>query len=1064
MQIGRVKLTIRSVAAVAAVGLGVYVVAIWVFGLAWGLLLLGIGVAGTGAASLLLSVGIRHRLNQLLNELRQSRVRRSPVASTEPATAPGPSSEDLAVLRSEVEAAEDATLQRLRTTERHRHLELLRQARETSERRRLAIPDLVLVPEEQERQLLRTSDLFARDHYLRQAPEAAADPIGHYLEIGAARGIDPHPLFCGWWYVEQHPDALDRWRTPLGHFLGQGASAGADPHPIFRSAWYAERYLREGGPVPVLHFLQEGSAAGLDPNPYFSTQWYREQHRTWLRDGDEPLLHYLIEGAELDLDPGPDFSTAQARQRAGAVAFDPLSTFLDRWPLPQASRFASAVREADRQDPKRLEAALRWELILRDGLDEPDTFALYRILGNDLPPRHRTGQSLENLRFMLEHEPELAGCERWWVLNRIRDPDVERQMIRLLEEHERPYLRLSFDPDDYRHVPWRFDGLEPPGLIYRKEFESLDLKTQQRVMDHVYHHKNLYVMHNNGARNAALRHGRDRARWVLPWDGNCFMTASAWEELVAYVRGHRYLKYVTVPMARITENAQLLDPAARPPAEEEPQILFRSDALEEFDDQARYGRRPKVELFYRLGVPGLWDRWHHDFWDDLPESLSPEAGQYGQASWVARLFSGEHRLEGDIKDRGMRRVEAVREAIDQVDEQVTRQVFDAGRLFVMDEAVLEDQRERWTDGDPEMAEVVADLLERAKASLHNPTYSVTEKTTVAPSGDLHDYWHPAPYWWPDPKKRRGLPYIKKDGERVPGTLLWEPGSEKYDRSALQSMLDETYLCSLAGWFTGERDYYLRASELLRAWFVSPETRMNPHLKYAQVRRGHNNDQGTNFGIIETKDLAYLLDAVRILEREDVLAPPDREAFRQWLAEFRGWLEESPQGRDERASLNNHGTWYDVQVAAIDAYLDEVRQMIATFRRSSARIGQQFEPDGAQPEELNRTITQHYVCFNLQGWITLAAMANRLGQDLWNHRDHDGRGIGPSVDWLMWRVGQPWPFPQADPFDDERPLAMAHLVRDHIDELRAPPLLPPRSDLKRVFDVHDGIRPFWLLGA
>src|SRR5690554_5885680 len=35
---------------------------------------------------------------------------------------------------------------------------------------------------------------------------------------------------------------------------------------------------------------------------------------------------------------------------------------------------------------------------LPDGLPAEDSFVFYRIIGNDLHPRHRKGQSLENLR------------------------------------------------------------------------------------------------------------------------------------------------------------------------------------------------------------------------------------------------------------------------------------------------------------------------------------------------------------------------------------------------------------------------------------------------------------------------------------------------------------------------------------------------------------------------------------------------------------------------------------------------------------------------------------------
>jgi hypothetical protein len=65
---------------------------------------------------------------------------------------------------------------------------------------------------------------------------------------------------------------------------------------------------------------------------------------------------------------------------------------------------------------------------------------LYRVLGNDLPPRHEIGQTLSNLRFMLDNEPELEACEKRWVVNRIVDPEQEAAIIALLEERGQHYL------------------------------------------------------------------------------------------------------------------------------------------------------------------------------------------------------------------------------------------------------------------------------------------------------------------------------------------------------------------------------------------------------------------------------------------------------------------------------------------------------------------------------------------------------------------------------------------------------------------------------------------------
>ena len=120
-------------------------------------------------------------------------------------------------------------------------------------------------------------------------------------------------------------------------------------------------------------------------------------------------------------------------------------------------------------------------------------------------------------------------------------------------------------------------------------------------------------MNNNGARNFALRDGRGRARWVFPWDGNCFLTEKAIARIRTLVKEYNSARYLMVPMVRMLTNTLLLDSSFEPgphnghEANEEPQIIFRCDAKEEFNENMRYGRMPKVELLKRLSHPGPWD-------------------------------------------------------------------------------------------------------------------------------------------------------------------------------------------------------------------------------------------------------------------------------------------------------------------------------------------------------------------------------------------------------------------------------------------------------------------------
>jgi hypothetical protein len=293
---------------------------------------------------------------------------------------------------------------------------------------------------------------------------------------------------------------------------------------------------------------------------------------------------------------------------------------------------------------------------------EPDSFVLYRIVGNDLVPRHRKGQSRDNLQFILENEPELPDCEKRFLLNRIVDPKEEEAIIALLEARGLPYLRIPFSLDEYARQSWDMEGLPEPGYTFSKQYDELPEDFRLRLYKRLYRHKNNYLVNNNGARNAALEDGRRRAKWVLPWDGNCFLTAEAWEEIRSAVKARPWHPYVIVPMARVAEHSSLLGPGFRPPADQEPQILFRTDAGETFDEEYYYGRRPKVELLWRLGVPGPWDEWAIEPWDLPYPSYCEDAGAWQQAGWVARLPSGRPHLEAGLGSE-TKRLDARTEAV-----------------------------------------------------------------------------------------------------------------------------------------------------------------------------------------------------------------------------------------------------------------------------------------------------------------------------------------------------------------------------------------------------------------
>ncbi len=720
---------------------------------------------------------------------------------------------------------------------------------------------------------------------------------------------------------------------------------------------------------------------------------------------------------------------------------------------------------AERQSPPTDVAALKAEYYTK-GLDnEADTFVLYRILGNDLPPRHKAGQTLANLRFLLNHEPRFENCEKRWVVNRIVDPEQEKTILETLDQHDQAYFRIPFELDEYRLQEWDFDTFPRSDFFLNGGYEKMTEYSQQRAEAHVRRHKNRYAINNNGARNAALRDGRGRAKWVLPWDGNCFLTADAWAEIVNGILRAPYLKYFTVPMARTLDNSDLLQVDYQPEAADEPQILFRKDAAEEFDEQFPYGRRPKIELFHRLGVSGKWDRWGDDKWDLRRPLFSEEAGAFGSTGWVSRLFSGQEELEGsnivDMRSRGVARITAVNAMLDQLDQKAAKVIFDPSKLTAYDEDKILALKS--APASSPKGKVLSRLQQEADLALQRGPYSVVDKLSLPPSGDKHDYFNPAPYYWPNPNTPNGLPLVFKDGERIPGTGLYDPESDNFDRTRLQRLFDDTTVLALAWKATGELKYAEHAAQHIRHWFISEDSQMNPHLQYAQANPMDESESSGKSGLIEMKDLYFFLDAVRLLEQSGCFGKADRTSFNNWLTSYLDWLLTSDQGIAERKSRNNHGTCFDLQTASIAAYLGDQTLLQATFRTSRERLMTQFELDGTQPHELTRTQTAHYCCFNLQSWVNLANLAARCGDNLWQFEGSDGQGMAAGLNWLLsYQAKADWPFEQIERFDRDRFLPLFFAAREMCGSFADRDGAKPEQ-VKPLFFPHDGIKPFWMLG-
>ena len=285
---------------------------------------------------------------------------------------------------------------------------------------------------------------------------------------------------------------------------------------------------------------------------------------------------------------------------------------------------------------------------------------------------------------------------------------------------------------------------------------------------------------------------------------------------------------------------------------------------------------------------------------------------------------------------------------------------------------------------PEAKSMATKIVKEADKRLRKPVITITENENLQASRDPHDYFSTARYYWPDPSKPDGLPYIRKDGETNP------EHNEVSDEKKLNEMIHAVEYLSLAYFLTGEERYAEETGRFLRGFFLNPATRMNPNMNYSQSVPGGAEGRGS--GVIDSREFMRIADFLALISKSSSWSDQDRAAMKAWWTEYAQWLQTSKIGLEEKKATNNHGAVYDVQLAAVLVMAgkeDEAKKVLG--ESLPARLDSQITPEGKQPRELARTKSWSYSCFNLKNICKGAVMARSLGIDLWSHEGEGGRG-------------------------------------------------------------------------
>jgi hypothetical protein len=330
----------------------------------------------------------------------------------------------------------------------------------------------------------------------------------------------------------------------------------------------------------------------------------------------------------------------------------------------------------------------------------------------------------------------------------------------------------------------------------------------------------------------------------------------------------------------------------------------------------------------------------------------------------------------------------------------------------------------WAQGSAVETEVInvlkTHIFTEAGWAMTQDPITVTAESSVRSAGGKHDYYSEGDYWWPD-TLNPAAPYIQRDG-------LTNPDNFIAHRLAMIRFSRIVGSLTSAYKITGEEKYAIWAFKHIQAWFIDPETKMNPSLLYAQAIKGRATGRG--IGIIDTIHLMEVAQGILIMQQAKSLDQKLVVAAKNWFAEYIEWLRSHPYGKDEMEAKNNHGTCWAMQVASF-AKLTGNKEVLDFCRNryKSVFLPYQMHANGSFPQELRRTKPYGYSIFNLDAMVMLCQILSDKENNLWLYQTIDGRNIRKGIHYLYPYITNKskWPLKPDVMYWENWPVAQPFLV-------------------------------------
>jgi len=283
------------------------------------------------------------------------------------------------------------------------------------------------------------------------------------------------------------------------------------------------------------------------------------------------------------------------------------------------------------------------------------------------------------------------------------------------------------------------------------------------------------------------------------------------------------------------------------------------------------------------------------------------------------------------------------------------------------------------------------ILRLADKALKMTPPAITDHIATNSAGGPHDFFSQADYAWPNPTNANGRPFIGRDGESNPDVF-------SFHRMAMRDMKDAVAALAAAYVLTGDDKYPRKAGQFIKVFFLDPQTRMNPHLQYAQAVLGAST--GNNYGVIDTLHLAELPVAVHFLEKSPKFPASVDKGLKQWFTDYTHWITTSTNGVAEMNNKNNHSMSCYVQLASFARFTGDTSLLESCRTRfKEVLLPRQMTNDGSFPLELKRTKPYGYSIFQAENVAMLCVLLSTTNEDFWKFTLPDGRSPMKIMDFI-----------------------------------------------------------------